>query len=137
VSEPLSIVVADDDPDVLRLVARRLGRRGYVVHTAANGRAALDEARRTLPDAVVLDGAMPGMTGGEACAALKADAATAGIPVVLLSAQAAGGDIAAGLEAGAQEYLTKPFAIDELDGTLRRLVAVARTGGQDSDGGGR
>jgi DNA-binding response OmpR family regulator len=135
VSEPLSIVVADDDPDVLRLVARRLARRGYVVHTAANGRSALEEVRRTFPDAVVLDGAMPGMSGGEACAALKADAGTARIPVVMLSAQAAEADIVAGLDAGADEYLTKPFAIDELDETLRHLVALARTGDQDPAGG--
>jgi DNA-binding response OmpR family regulator len=135
VSEALSIVVADDDPDVLRLVARRLARRGYVVHTAANGRAALEEVRRTRPDAVVLDSVMPEMTGGEACADLKADADTARIPIVLLSAQAAEGDIVSGFEAGAQDYLTKPFDIDELDETLRRLVAEAAVGGQGSAGG--
>jgi CheY-like chemotaxis protein len=125
VSESLSIVVADDDPDVLRLLARRLGRRGYVVRTAVNGRAALDEVRRRHPDAVVLDNVMPGMTGGEACAALKADAGTAAIPVVLLSAHAGERDVRAGLDSGAEEYLTKPFDINELDETLRRLVAAA------------
>ena len=123
--EPLSIVVADDDPDVLRLLERRLSRRGYEVRTAVNGRAALDEVHRTHPDAVVLDNLMPGMTGGEACAALKADAGTARIPVVLLSAQATERDVTAGLAAGAEEYLVKPFDIDELDETLRRLVASA------------
>jgi CheY-like chemotaxis protein len=123
VPESLSIVVADDDPDVLRLLARRLGRRGYEVRTAVDGRAALEVVRRTLPDAVVLDNVMPGMTGGEACAALKADAGTARIPVVLLSAQATERDVTAGLDSGAEEYLTKPFDIDQLDETLRRLVA--------------
>jgi CheY-like chemotaxis protein len=125
VSESLSIVVADDDPDVLRLLARRLGRRGYAVRTAVNGRAALDEVHRNHPDAVVLDNVMPEMTGGEACAALKADAGTAGIPVVLLSAHAGERDVAAGLDSGAEEYLTKPFDINELDEMLRRLVAAA------------
>lgn len=123
--EPLSIVVADDDPDVLRLLERRLSRRGYEVRTAVNGRAALDEVHRIHPDAVVLDNVMPGMTGGEACAALKADAGTARIPVVLLSAQATERDVTAGLAAGAEEYLVKPFDIDELDETLKRLVASA------------
>ena len=123
--EPLSIVVADDDPDVLRLLERRLSRRGYEVRTAVNGRAALDEVHRIRPDAVVLDNVMPGMTGGEACAALKADAGTARIPVVLLSAQATERDVTAGLAAGAEEYLVKPFDIDELDETLKRLVASA------------
>jgi DNA-binding response OmpR family regulator len=122
VSDPLSIVVADDDPDVLRLLARRLARRGYDVRTAVNGRAAVEEVRRELPDAVVLDNVMPGMTGGEACAALKADAATARIPIVLLSAEAAERDIVAGFDSGAEEYLTKPFDIEELDETLRRLT---------------
>jgi DNA-binding response OmpR family regulator len=125
VIEPLSIVVADDDPDVLHLLSRRLSRRGYEVRTAANGRAALDEVRRLRPHAVVLDNVMPGMTGGEACAALKADAGTARIPVVLLSAQATERDVTAGLASGAEEYLVKPFGIDELDATLKRLVAAA------------
>lgn len=124
-SEPLSIVVADDDPDVLRLIARRLARRGYEVRTAVNGRAALDEVRRALPDAVVLDNVMPDMTGGEACEALKAHADTARIPVVLLSAHASERDVVAGLESGAERYLIKPFDIDELDETLRHLVAAA------------
>jgi CheY-like chemotaxis protein len=124
VTESLSIVVADDDPDVVRLIARRLGRRGYEVRTAADGMTAVDEVRRTLPDAVVLDNVMPGMTGGEACAALKADAGTAGIPVVLLSAHAGEWDVRIGLDSGAEEYFTKPFDIDELDATLRRLVAA-------------
>jgi CheY-like chemotaxis protein len=131
VTDHLSILVADDDPDVLRLVERRLARRGYEVRTATDGRAALEEVRRTLPDAVVLDNVMPSMTGAQACAALKADPGTARIPVVLLSAHAAERDIVAGFDSGAEEYLTKPFDIDELDETLQRLVAAA----QDPPGG--
>jgi CheY-like chemotaxis protein len=122
----LSILVADDDPDVLRLLERRLGRRGYRVSTARDGRAALEAIRRELPDAAVLDGVMPAMTGGEACAALKADPVTARIPVVILSAQASERDIVDGFEAGAEEYLTKPFDIDELDETLQRLAGAAQ-----------
>ena len=120
-----SLVVADDDSDILRLLERRLSRRGYTVVTAANGRAALDAVRRTRPDAVVLDRLMPAMSGEEVCAALKADERTAAIPVVLLSAQASEREIVEGFGVGADDYLTKPFDLEELDERLRRLVAGA------------
>ena len=124
----LSLVVADDDSDILRLLERRLSRRGYTVVTAGDGRAALDAVRSTAPDAVVLDRLMPAMTGEEVCAALKADERTAAIPVVLLSAQASEREIVEGFGVGADDYLTKPFDLDELDERLRRLVAAAGSG---------
>ena len=125
VDRTLSLVVADDDADILRLLERRLSRRGYEVVTAADGRAALEAIRRTEPDAVVLDRLMPAMSGEEVCAALKADERTAAIPVVLLSAQASEREIVEGFGVGADDYLTKPFDLDELDERLRRLVAAA------------
>jgi len=125
VDRTFSLVVADDDSDILRLLERRLSRRGYTVVTAANGRAALDAVRRTRPDAVVLDRLMPAMSGEEVCAALKADERTAAIPVVLLSAQASEREIVEGFGVGADDYLTKPFDLEELDERLRRLVAGA------------
>jgi DNA-binding response OmpR family regulator len=125
VTRPLSLVVADDDPDILRLLERRLSRRGYEVVVAADGSAALEAVRRTGPDAVVLDRLMPGMSGEEVCAALKSDERTAAIPVVLLSAQASEREIVEGFGVGADDYLTKPFDLDELDERLRRLVASA------------
>jgi DNA-binding response OmpR family regulator len=125
VDQTLSLVVADDEPDILRLLERRLSRRGYAVVTAADGRAALDAVRRTSPQAVVLDRLMPGMSGEEVCAALKADGRTAGIPVVLLSAQASELEIVQGFAAGADDYLTKPIDLEALDERLRRLVAAA------------
>jgi DNA-binding response OmpR family regulator len=118
----LSVVVADDDADILSLLERRLARRGYGVVTAADGEAALEAVRRTLPDAVVLDRLMPVMTGEEVCAALKTDPRTGSIPVVLLSAHASEREIVEGFDAGADDYLTKPFDLDELDERLRRLV---------------
>ncbi len=123
--QTLSLVVADDDPDILRLLERRLSRRGYEVVSAADGSAALDAVRRTEPDAVVLDRLMPGLSGEAVCAALKADERTAAIPVVLLSAQASEQEIVEGFGVGADDYLTKPFDLDELDERLRRLVAAA------------
>jgi DNA-binding response OmpR family regulator len=125
VDQTLSLVVADDEPDILRLLERRLSRRGYAVVTAADGRAALDAVRRMTPNAVVLDRLMPGMSGEEVCAALKADERTAGIPVVLVSAQASEQEIVQGFDSGADDYLTKPIDLDALDERLRRLVAAA------------
>ncbi|HEV2875439.1 MAG TPA: response regulator [Thermoleophilaceae bacterium] len=125
VEQTLSLVVADDDPDILRLLARRLSRRGYTVVTAADGRTALEAVLRTRPHAVVLDRVMPSMSGEEVCAALKLDERTASIPIVLLSAQASEREIVEGFKIGADDYLTKPFDLDELDERLRRLVAGA------------
>jgi DNA-binding response OmpR family regulator len=125
VDPTLSIVVADDDPDILRLLERRLSRRGYAVATATDGAAALDKVRSTAPDAVVLDRVLPALSGEEVCAALKADELTAAIPVILLSAHASEREIVEGFGAGADDYLTKPFDLDELDERLRRLVAAA------------
>jgi DNA-binding response OmpR family regulator len=125
VDRTLSLVVADDDSDILRLLERRLSRRGYKVVTAADGRAALEAVWSSAPDAVVLDRLMPAMNGEEVCAALKADERTAAIPVVLLSAQASEREMVEGFGVGADDYLTKPFDLDELDERLRRLVAAA------------
>jgi two-component system, OmpR family, alkaline phosphatase synthesis response regulator PhoP len=125
VRQTLFLVVADDDPDILRLLERRLSRRGYEVVTAADGRSALEAVRRTGPHAVVLDRLMPVMSGEEVCAALKGDERTAGIPVVLLSAHASEREIVEGFGLGADDYLTKPFDLEELDERLRRLIAAA------------
>ena len=92
---------------------------------AADGRTALEAVRRNGPDAVVIDRLMPAMSGEEVCAALKADERTAAIPVVLLSAHASEAEITEGFGAGADDYLTKPFDLEELDERLRRLVASA------------
>jgi DNA-binding response OmpR family regulator len=117
------IVVADSNPDVRDLISRELSKRGYEVATAADGRQALEAIRARRPAAAVLDWILPGLQGPRACAQLKLDPETADIPVILLTARAAEEDVAAGFEEGADDYLTKPFAIDELDEMLRRLIA--------------
>lgn len=124
------IVVADDDPDILKLIERRLGMRGYAVATASNGAEAVEAVAAGAPEAVVLDWLMPTMSGVEACAKLKADPETAAIPVVLLTAKAADTDIDEGARAGADGYLTKPFELYDLDTLLRRLIRE-----RPSDGG--
>ena len=116
------ILVADDDPDILKLIERRLGMRGYEVATASNGAEALEAVAAAAPEAIVLDWLMPTMSGVEACAKLKADPETAAIPVVLLTAKAADTDIDEGARAGADGYLTKPFELYDLDTLLRRLI---------------
>ncbi len=119
------VLIADDDADILRLVERRLSRRGYEIVTATNGQEALDAVALSPPDAVVLDWLMPKVTGSEACRAIKADSATALIPVILLTARATEGDIEEGMASGADAYLTKPFDLYELDAMLRQVIQVA------------
>ena len=109
------VLVADDEDDIRTLVALAVRKAGCtVIGSVADGSAALGLARAELPDLAVLDVSMPGATGLEVCAALRADPATAGIRILLLSAGASLEDVAAGLAAGADAYLAKPFQISGL-----------------------
>ena len=120
---PLSVVViADDEPDVLRLLLSRLRRRGYDVIAATDGHQALYAVRAHCPAAVVLDYVMPGLQGTKVCAMLKADPDTAHIPVLMLTSRSDETAVAAAFEHGADEYLTKPFDFDELDVVLRAHI---------------
>ena len=118
---PIRVLVADDDPDILALVTRRLERRGYEVLQAHNGNEALARAIAEAPDVVVLDGLMPGLEGHEVCAEMRARPETEAIPVILLTAKAAEAGQSQALDSGANAYMVKPFAIDDLDHALRRL----------------
>lgn len=119
------IVVAEDNPDVLGLVRMSLARCGYQVLTAGNGEDALELVRNSHPAAVVLDWIMPGMQGAQVCSALKTDPETASIPVIMLTGKAAQRDVEMGFDHGADEYITKPFEIEELTGILRSFVDPA------------
>jgi DNA-binding response OmpR family regulator len=121
--EPV-IVVADDDADILNLVVRRLGRRGWNVVGAVDGEEAIEKVRALRPVAVVLDWMMPKHTGPEVCEVLKSDPGTASIPIVLVTARASGGDRDTGIGRGADDYITKPFEIDVLDAVLKRLTGL-------------
>jgi CheY-like chemotaxis protein len=116
------VVVAGSNPDLLEQVSTQLSKRGYEVASAVDGQQALETIRARRPAAAVLDWVMPVLQGPKVCALLKADPATADIPVVLLTARATEQDIAAGFEEGVDDYLTKPFAVEELDDVLRRLI---------------
>ncbi|MDQ3730368.1 MAG: response regulator [Actinomycetota bacterium] len=121
-----TVLVADDDADILRLISQRLSHRGYKVLTAKSGRAALELALSCDPDAAILDGIMPGLEGHEVCAAMRSDPRTALVPIVLLTAKAADADEREAIDAGADAYMAKPFRIEELDETLRELLSSAR-----------
>jgi two-component system phosphate regulon response regulator PhoB len=122
--EPL-VLCADDDRDILALLALRLERAGYRVAQAVDGEQALQLARELEPDVVVLDVMMPRLTGTEVLAALRADPGTADLRVVMLSARAQDTDVARGLEAGADAYLAKPFQAPELIEVVNRLAGRA------------
>ncbi|WP_338104145.1 ATP-binding protein, partial [Streptomyces barkulensis] len=119
------VLIADDNAD-MREYLRRILTPGYRVTTVADGRAALESVRADAPDMVVSDVMMPRMGGLELVAALRADSRTAGVPVLLLSARAGQEASIEGLEAGADDYLVKPFSAAELLARVRAAVKLSR-----------
>ncbi len=116
------ILLAEDEPDI-RLIARlALKRAGFDVVVAENGAAALAAVDREAPDAILLDWMMPEIDGPETCARLKANAATANIPVIFLTAKSQESEIARGLALGAAGYITKPFDTADLGDRVRQLL---------------
>ncbi len=124
-SEGKKVLVAEDEPDIRGLIVFSLEYAGYEVIEALNGEDAVKLAEAEQPDLILLDVRMPKMNGYEACSVLKAQDSTRGIPVVFLSARGQETEIKQGLELGAEEYILKPFAPDELyqrvGGILERL----------------
>jgi DNA-binding response OmpR family regulator len=116
------VLVADDDDDIRDLVAFRLDRAGYEVLRAGDGQEALDLAREHRPDLAVLDVMMPKLTGYEVTRELRADAATSRIPVILLTARVQEADVARGFEAGADDYVKKPFSPQELKARVQAVL---------------
>jgi DNA-binding response OmpR family regulator len=122
-----TILVADDDGDILELIAFKLSAAGHELIKATDGATALTEARRVVPDIVVLDVAMPGMSGLDVCRELRSDAVTSAIPVILLTAAGQESDVDAGFEVGADDYIVKPFSPRELQTRVSALLSRART----------
>ncbi|MEZ5099160.1 MAG: response regulator [Thermoleophilia bacterium] len=120
------VLVADDDADIRALVAFRLRKSGYDVLEAGNGSEALRLAKERRPALAVLDWMMPGLTGVEVVEHLRADPATAQVPVLLLTARVQEADVARGLEAGADGYLKKPFSPKELSERVGEALASGR-----------
>ena len=124
-----TVLIIEDEPDVLDLLRLHLRKEGFSVLEAVDGIQALKLARAKLPTAIVLDLMIPEMRGEDVCRQLKAREATAKIPVLMLTAKARPEDRVAGLELGADDYLTKPFSPRELVLRLRLLVQKARSSG--------
>lgn len=116
------LVIADDDPNVGRILGYRLERMGMEVHVTEDGGEALELISRLRPDAVVLDVMMPVMNGFEVLRSMRLDPQTRGIPAILLSARAAEGDIRKGEDLGASGYMTKPFSPGELAERINALL---------------
>ncbi len=125
-----TVLIVDDEPDVVDLLVYQLQRAGFKTITARDGNVGLEKARDALPALVVLDLMLPGMDGTEVCKRLRADPKTAGIPVIMLTAKAEEVDRIVGLELGADDYVTKPFSPREL--TLRVKSVLRRARGEAS-----
>ncbi|HYZ11877.1 MAG TPA: response regulator [Actinomycetota bacterium] len=119
------VLVADDDPVILRLIEVNLGLEGFEVETATGGEDAIAKAAQVRPDVILLDVMMPGVTGWDVAARLKADQATSNIPLVFLSARSQDEDKRKGEELGVAAYVSKPFDPVELVATIRRLAGHA------------
>ncbi len=123
-----SVLVVDDDPPIRRMLERTLAAEGYRVEAAADGGAALAAVERSVPDLLVLDVAMPGIDGLVVCRRLRSRGLA--VPILLLTARDAVPDRVAGLDAGADDYLVKPFASEEL---LARARALLRRGSEPDE----
>ena len=116
------VLVADDDADILALVSFRLQRAGYDIVQAGDGEEALRLARERRPDLAVLDVMMPRLTGDEVTRQLRASEETSRIPVILLTARVQEADVARGFEAGADDYIKKPFSPQELRARVQAIL---------------
>ena len=120
------ILIAEDERDIRDLIAFTLKFAGYDIVTANNGEEAVQLTKQELPDLVITDVRMPKMTGYEACKQIKADPATQHIPVVFLSAKGQEAEVQTGLDSGAEEYLLKPFAPDQLTRKVADILAAVK-----------
>lgn len=117
-----TILVVDDEEDIVELVSLNLEREGYHVLCATTGEEALDLAKTKQPQLIVLDLMLPGMDGLDVCKILRHQSKTADIPIVMLSAKSQDSDIVSGLELGADDYMTKPFSSKVLVARIRRIL---------------
>ncbi len=124
------ILVVEDEADIRELVRHHLERDGYRVDIASDGESALEQINSVAPDLIVLDLMLPGLSGLDICRSLQRNTATSAIPVIIVSAREEESDIVAGLELGADDYVTKPFSPRVL---LARVKAVLRRNHENGD----
>ena len=120
---PDKILIVEDEPALQETLAYNLARQGYLTETAADGHAALEAARRFLPDLILLDLMLPGLDGIEVCRILRQETS---IPIIMLTARDDEIDRIIGLEIGADDYVTKPFSIRELLARIKAHLRRAR-----------
>lgn len=124
-----TILVVDDELDIQELVRYNLQKEGFSVHTVGTGEKALAAAEELRPAAIVLDLMLPGIDGVQVCNRLKSQESTQDIPVIMLTAKSEEADMVAGLETGADDYITKPFSpkvlVARLKAVMRRTEAAA------------
>jgi two-component system phosphate regulon response regulator PhoB len=133
-SQTERVLVVDDEPDIVALVAYHLAKAGYRVSTATNGADAIEQAKAEMPALIVLDLMLPGMSGFDVLERLRADDATASVAVLMLTARREEVDRIRGLSLGADDYLTKPFSPQELVlrvGAILRRVSAAGLASRD------
>jgi two-component system alkaline phosphatase synthesis response regulator PhoP len=118
----VKILVAEDERDIRELISFSLQLSGYQVTEALNGEDAVQKAQQILPDLILLDVRMPKMTGYEACKVLKENESTKNIPIIFLSAKGQETEIQQGKELGAEAYFLKPFAPDELNEQVKKIL---------------
>ena len=117
------ILIAEDEPDIRELVAFTLRFAGHEVVATANGEEAVHQAGQMIPDIILMDVRMPRMTGYDACRIMKADPILKDIAVVFLSAKGQDSEIQTGMAVGAEDYLLKPFAPDQLTERVKTILA--------------
>jgi DNA-binding response OmpR family regulator len=122
----MTILVAEDEQDIAELVARSIQKAGWTPRVVPSGDAALAYARQHPVDLAILDVMLPGMSGFDVCRALRASEATARLPIIMLTARADESDRVAGLELGADDYVSKPFSPNELVARVRALMRRAQ-----------
>lgn len=120
-----TVLVVDDEPDILELISYNLEKEGYSVTTVQTGEDALHSVRTNRPDVIILDLMLPGVDGVDVCRKIKRDPESRSIPVLMLTARTEDSDIVAGLEVGADDYITKPFSPKVLAARVR--TALRRT----------
>ena len=125
VRPPTRILVAEDDPDIGSLLGHYLRKAGFLPTLVATGRDVLPQIKREAPDLLVLDLMLPGLDGLQLCRLIRADAATAAIPIIMVTAKAEESDRIVGLELGADDYITKPFSPNEVVARVRALLRRA------------
>ena len=123
-----SILIADDEPNQLELMAYNLKKADFVIHQAENGEEALEKVEELSPDLVILDWMMPNMSGIDLCRTLRSRSETKQLPIIILSARSDDSDKSLGLDTGADDYISKPFSPKELISRVNALLRRSRPG---------